>query len=58
VEVNENLQPVDPEGRVIYSNLFAAGAIIAHGDSMSEKSGGGIAISTGYLAGKLAAGIK
>ncbi|MFH1756810.1 MAG: anaerobic glycerol-3-phosphate dehydrogenase subunit GlpB [Pseudomonadota bacterium] len=55
VEVNENLQPVDPEGRVIYSNLFAAGAIIAHGDSMSEKSGGGIAISTGYLAGKLAA---
>ncbi len=56
VEVNENLQPVDPEGRVIYSNLFAAGAIIAHGDSMSEKSGGGIAISTGYLAGKLAAG--
>jgi glycerol-3-phosphate dehydrogenase subunit B len=58
VEVNENLQPVDPEGRIIYSNLFAAGAIIAHGDSMSEKSGGGIALSTGYLAGKLAAGVK
>jgi glycerol-3-phosphate dehydrogenase subunit B len=56
VDVNENLQPVNPEGRVIYSNLFAAGAIIAHGDSMSEKSGGGVALSTGYLAGKLAAG--
>lgn len=58
VEVNEHLQPVDTEGRVIYSNLFAAGGIIAHGDSMSEKSGGGVAIATGYLAGKLAAGIK
>ncbi len=58
VEVNENLQPVDPEGRIIYENLFAAGAIIAHGDPMSEKSGGGVALSTGFLAGKLAAGVK
>ena len=58
VEVNENLQPIDPEGRIIYDNLFAAGAILAHGDSMSEKSGGGIAVSTGYMAGKLAVGMK
>jgi glycerol-3-phosphate dehydrogenase subunit B len=57
VEVDENLQPTDPEGQVIYSNLFAAGGIIAHADSMSEKSGGGIAISTGFLAGKLAAAL-
>jgi len=58
VEINETLQPVDPEGRVIYANLFAAGAIIAQADSMSEKSGGGIALSTGYWAGKLAASVK
>ncbi len=58
VEVNESLQPVDPEGRVLYANLFAAGAILAQADSMSEKSGGGIALSTGYWAGKLAAGVK
>jgi glycerol-3-phosphate dehydrogenase subunit B len=55
VEVDRNLQPVDLHGEVVYSNLFAAGGIIAHGDSMNEKSGGGIAVSTGYKAGKLAA---
>jgi len=55
VEVDENLQPLDLEGRIIYKNLFAAGGIIAQADSMSEKSGGGVAVSTGYQAGKLAA---
>ena len=56
VEVDRNLQPLDLHGELVYSNLFAAGGILAHGDSMNEKSGGGIAISTGYLAGKYAAG--
>jgi glycerol-3-phosphate dehydrogenase subunit B len=55
VEVNEDLQPVDPAGKVVYRNLFAAGGILAHADSMAEKSGGGVAISTGYVAGELAA---
>ncbi len=55
VEVDKNLRPVDRNGQVLYSNLFAAGGIIAHADSMSEKSGGGVAIATGYRAGKLAA---
>jgi glycerol-3-phosphate dehydrogenase subunit B len=55
VEVNENLQPVDSTGKVIYQNLFAAGGILAHADSMAEKSGGGVAIATGYAAGQLAA---
>ncbi len=58
LEVNECLNPVDGEGQVIYSNLFAAGGIIAHADSMTEKSGGGVAIATGYLAGMLSAGVK
>ena len=55
VEVDRNLQPVDLQGEIVYANLFAAGGIISHGDSMNEKSGGGIAVSTGYLAGKNAA---
>ena len=55
VEVDENLHPVDHRGQIVYSNLFAAGGIIAHADSMSEKSGGGVAIATGYVAGNLAA---
>ena len=54
VEVDKNLQPID-QGKIVYENLFAAGGIIAHADSMSEKSGGGIAIATGYSAGKRAA---
>jgi glycerol-3-phosphate dehydrogenase subunit B len=58
VEVNKDLQPVDPAGKVVYRNLFAAGGILAHADSMAEKSGGGVAISTGYVAGELAAKIK
>jgi glycerol-3-phosphate dehydrogenase subunit B len=58
VEVNEDLQPVDPAGKVVYRNLFAAGGILAHADSMAEKSGGGVAISTGYMAGELAAKAK
>ena len=58
VEVNETLQPVDASGKVIYENLFAAGGILAHADSMAEKSGGGVAIATGYWAGQLAAAKK
>jgi anaerobic glycerol-3-phosphate dehydrogenase len=46
---------VDVRGEVVYSNLFAAGGILAHGDSMAEKSGGGVAISTGHWAGRFAA---
>ncbi len=55
IEVDENLRPVDSTGRVIYKNLFAAGGILAHADSMAEKSGGGVALATGYRAGEFAA---
>jgi glycerol-3-phosphate dehydrogenase subunit B len=58
VEVNENLQPADLGGKVIYQNLYAAGGILAHADSMAEKSGGGVAIASGYFAGQLAAAKK
>jgi len=58
LEVDEELRPVDATGKVQYQNLFAAGGILAHADSMAEKSGGGVAISTGYWAGKLAANLK
>ncbi len=58
LEVNDSLNPVDANGRVIYNNLFAAGAILAHADPMVEKSGGGIAVATGYQAGINAAAVK
>lgn len=55
VEVNEVLQPVDLAGKVMYRNLFAAGGILGHADFMGEKSGGGVAIASGYFAGQMAA---
>jgi len=58
VAVDKNLQPIDHDGQVVYANLFAAGGILAQGDSMTEKSGGGVAISTGYWAGRNAAAVK
>ncbi len=58
VEVDDELRPTDLSGKVIFHNLFAAGGILAHADSMAEKSGGGVAISTGHWAGKLAAAFK
>lgn len=54
IDVNSDLQPLDLHGCLVYKNLFAAGGIIGHCDSLSEKSGGGVAITTGYLAGELA----
>ncbi len=58
VEVDEDLRPVGLSGKFIYRNLFAAGGILAHADSVAEKSGGGVAISTGYWAGKMAAAVS
>jgi glycerol-3-phosphate dehydrogenase subunit B len=55
IEVDEKLRPVNESGNIVFENLFAAGAIIAFANSMAEKSGGGVAISTGYRAGELAA---
>ncbi len=58
VEVDEALRPIDLSGKVLYRNLFAAGGVLAHADSIAEKSGGGVAISTGYWAGKMARGVS
>ncbi len=58
VEVNGSLNPVSRDGQVIYGNLFAAGGVLAHADRMVEKSGGGVAIATGYQAGVNAAEFK
>ncbi len=52
VPVDENLRPVDYNGRAKAENLFAAGAIIAGYDFSSEKSGLGVALTTGYVAGE------
>ena len=53
VKVNEELKPVDAEGNVILNNVRFAGRIVGGYDFAAEKSGHGVALATGWYAGKL-----
>lgn len=50
VEVDDLFRPIGGDGKPIFSNLFAAGSILAHQDWMRMKSGSGLAIATAYAA--------
>lgn len=50
--VNRHLQPVNGDGQAVYDNLLAAGATLGHCDVLRERSLEGVAVATGYLAGK------
>ena len=52
VQVNESLQPVARNGRVLYNNLYAAGSTLAHCDVIRERSLEGVALATGYKVGR------
>ncbi len=52
VAVNENLQPVDPTGEVLLSNVQFIGRSLQGYDFCFEKSGNGVAITTAYHAVK------
>lgn len=54
IEVNHNLQPVDHDGRVLVENLLVAGANLSGCNYPIEKCGNGVALATGYKAGRLA----
>ena len=51
VVTDESLKPETPSGRTI-TNLYCAGAVLAGYNPVSEGSGGGVAIATGYKAAK------
>lgn len=51
VKVDENLNPYVNGNKIV--NLKVAGSIIGNYDYCVEKSGFGVCISTGYLAGSL-----
>jgi glycerol-3-phosphate dehydrogenase subunit B len=55
VAVNRSFQPIDSEGALLYENLWAAGQMLAGADPIVERSVEGMAIATGYAAGKAAA---
>ncbi|HIQ05120.1 MAG TPA: glycerol-3-phosphate dehydrogenase subunit GlpB [Anaerolineae bacterium] len=50
VVVNDALQPVDDEGRVVLRNVRVVGASLANWDGPGEKSGDGVTVGTGYAA--------
>jgi glycerol-3-phosphate dehydrogenase subunit B len=50
VQVDDQLRPVDADGKPVYGNLHAAGAILAGAVPWKEKSGTGISLATGYAA--------
>ena len=50
IEVDEHFRPVDPQGNVMYENLYAAGSILAHQDWLRFKCGAGLAIASAYKA--------
>ncbi|MDR3357656.1 MAG: anaerobic glycerol-3-phosphate dehydrogenase subunit A [Desulfovibrio sp.] len=50
VAVNRNLQAVDGEGSALFSNVYFAGRTLQGYDFAAEKSGGGVAVATGYAA--------
>jgi glycerol-3-phosphate dehydrogenase subunit B len=50
VVVNRNLQPVHVDGSRVYTNVWAAGTLLAHSDPILERSLEGIAIVTGTAA--------
>jgi glycerol-3-phosphate dehydrogenase subunit B len=54
VSTDQELRPLDGEGRVAYGNLYAAGAVLG-GYDYGGPCGFGVPILTGWLAGRFAA---
>ncbi len=48
VETNKKLNPISNKGKTV-TNLFCTGSILSDYDPVIEGSGGGVAITTGYL---------
>jgi glycerol-3-phosphate dehydrogenase subunit B len=57
IQVRPDLRPVR-EGQLAYENLFAAGMVIGGFASRYALCADGVALATGYLAGRTAAGAK
>lgn len=53
VAVDASLRPTDGAGRVLFANVHIAGRTLAGYDYCQEKSGNGVAVVTGYHAGRL-----
>ncbi len=56
IRFDPELRPLGPDGKPIHPHLHAAGAILGGTDPAWDGTGLGVAILTGYLAGRAAAG--
>ncbi|QSW99653.1 glycerol-3-phosphate dehydrogenase subunit GlpB [Haloterrigena alkaliphila] len=52
---DRELRPLDARDEPEFANLRAAGAVLGGYDFAAEKSGGGVSLATGYVAGRRAA---
>jgi glycerol-3-phosphate dehydrogenase subunit B len=55
LRVDPELRPLDERGRPIHPRLFAAGAVVGGHEQATDGTGLGVAILTGFLAGRAAA---
>ncbi|OVE85882.1 glycerol-3-phosphate dehydrogenase subunit GlpB [Natronolimnobius baerhuensis] len=54
LESDRELRPLAADGTLEFVNLRAAGAVLGGYDFAAEKSGAGVSLATGYVAGKRA----
>ena len=54
VDPDREMRPLDSAGEPCFPNLRAAGAVLGNYDYAAEKSGSGVSLATGALAGRLA----
>ncbi|MFZ5643821.1 MAG: anaerobic glycerol-3-phosphate dehydrogenase subunit GlpB [Bacillota bacterium] len=58
ISVNYRLQALDSRGNTMVDNLVVAGSNLAGCNYPIEKCGSGVAVATGYMAGKLAGEVR
>ncbi len=55
LKVDAEQRPLSREGHVVFENLFAAGSILSGANYISDSTGAGTALATGFRAGEQAA---
>jgi glycerol-3-phosphate dehydrogenase subunit B len=53
VTTDERLRPTDGNRQVVYTNVAVAGAALAGAEPVRERCYSGLALATGWLAGRL-----
>ena len=57
IRTSDFLQPLDTKGDAAFPNLFAAGSILRGYDFIHDRTGSGVAILTGAVAGENASAL-